>query len=487
MRVEQAKFTFFIFVIVFLSPFCRGQMLEWSNTQKIRGNSIFTSVIGEDESGIYILRHRNKFLSKFILLERYRHNLGLENSKSFLLKNTRILFADINETGIILIKQVQDKKTGFYSITSVTFNSSFDIIIPETVIMQLKQIGNQNEPEFFIQPTPDHTQYVIVQIETDLNKFSSYQFVKIDQKQTIKQKGHVEIDPSLNLEKIANVIIDKNLDITMLAASKRNKKGQINYVLIEYFKDSGFVKPLHDPVHIIDNMMLYYNPIKDEKFVSGFYSSNLEKGFEGDFFFHWKNLKKDSLRINKQAFSFTSLKELEGETKANQGFLPITYEALKLIGRSDGGFIKLCENAYIQRDQEITLINGIPSSQGKSIYNYENILIRNFDSTGKVSWEGLITKNQNTVNDGGLLGSVFVSITPSSIHMIYNDPIAIGGDITIASFLPNGDKDVRVAAKGDEMNAFIIPSEGKQIASDKIIIPVLKDRKFALLKITFKE
>ena len=140
MRVEQAKFTFFIFVIVFLSPFCRGQMLEWSNTQKIRGNSIFTSVIGEDESGIYILRHRNKFLSKFILLERYRHNLGLENSKSFLLKNTRILFADINETGIILIKQVQDKKTGFYSITSVTFNSSFDIIIPETVIMQLKQI-----------------------------------------------------------------------------------------------------------------------------------------------------------------------------------------------------------------------------------------------------------------------------------------------------------------------------------------------------------
>ena len=41
--------------------------------------------------------------------------------------------------------------------------------------------------------------------------------------------------------------------------------------------------------------------------------------------------------------------------------------------------------------------------------------------------------------------------------------------------------------KGDEMNAFIIPAEGKQISSDKIIVPVLKDRKFALLKITFKQ
>ena len=102
MNLKGLKFLYTFLYLITASIGANGQTVEWSNTQKLRGNSIFTTVIGQDESGIYVLRHRNKLLSKFIVLERYRQNLGLENSKSYLLKNTRILYSDINEKNIRL-------------------------------------------------------------------------------------------------------------------------------------------------------------------------------------------------------------------------------------------------------------------------------------------------------------------------------------------------------------------------------------------------
>jgi hypothetical protein len=85
-----------------------------------------------------------------------------------------------------------------------------------------------------------------------------------------------------------------------------------------------------------------------------------------------------------------------------------------------------------------------------------------------------------------VLGSVFISTTENAVNIIFNDPITISGDIVLATFTPSGKREIKVIAKGDEMSAFIIPSEGKQISMDKVMVPVLKDRKFALLKVTFK-
>jgi hypothetical protein len=136
------------------------------------------------------------------------------------------------------------------------------------------------------------------------------------------------------------------------------------------------------------------------------------------------------------------------------------------------------------KDQEIIMMNGVASTLGKNVYNFENVFIQNFDSSGKLVWESWVKKNQSSVNDGGMLGSVFIYNTESSIYMLYNDPISNGGDIVEASFTPEGQRDMKIVAKGDEMNAMVIPLDGKQISGDKIVIPVLKDRKFALLKIT---
>lgn len=481
--MKTNRFLSVCLILFAISTLSSGQTLEWSNTQKLRGNSIFTTIIGEDEAGIYVLRHRNKFISKFIVLERYRHNLGLESSKSYLLKNTRIVYTDVNETGILLIKEVYDRKKNSSKLIATLLNNSFEAIQPEMTINLPYQASSVNDPIFSIKPSPDHKHYLILYNQISNSNKNFYGFAIIDQRVNTINSGELLTDEVLNTGSIENVVLDKNLKITLLINLKKNQNHFNSFAIYE----QNTLKIIADTSYSFEKPVLFYNPITNEKGVTGYYTSNIENGFEGDFSLSWKNLNEDSIHIKTQQFSHSILKELVGETKAQTGFLPSSYIPLKLICRTDGGFVKISENTFIQKEQDIMVVNGVPSAQGKNIYIFENIIIRNFDSTGSLTWENWITKNQNSVNDGGLLGSAFVSATQYSVNVLYNDPIATGGDIVLAKILLNGQSEIKVTAKGEEMNSFIIPAEGRQISADKIIVPVLKDRKFALLKITFKQ
>jgi hypothetical protein len=483
--MNQKGLNFFGVVLLLMYSSCAAfaQTLEWSNTQKLRGNSIFTTIIGEDESGIYVLRHRNKLLSKFVVLEKYRHNLGLEASKSFLLKNTRILYSDINESGILLIKQIFDKKLDIYRIVANVLNSNLETTQPELLITTTNLPHSLDELSFFIKPSPDHKHYLLLNYGLTNTKQNSNRFIIIDQKINKIDEGEFTFDLASNIEKIEDVVFDKHLKFTLLLSTKKNKNGISSIAIYDQNKTIRIT----DSNYRFEKPLLYYNPVKDLKGLSGYYTSDIENGFEGSFSVSWKNSITDSLKINRISFSHSVLKELVGETKSQTGFLPPTYLPVKLVCRSDGGFLMISENTFNQKEQDIMVVNGVASPQGKNVFTFENILVQNFDSLGKLSWENWVIKTQNTVNDGGMISSVFVSVTETAIYLFFNDPIASGGDIVYASFLTNGQRDTKVAARGDEMNAFIIPAEGKQISSDKIIVPVLKDRKFALLKITFKQ
>ncbi len=479
------KHKLFAVFLLLLNSLCQAQVLDWSNTQKLRGNSIYTSIIGEDESGIYVFRHRNKLLSKFVVMERYRHNLGLENSKSYLLKNSRILYADVNAIGLMTLKQVYDKKTNTFNILASYLNNSFELVSEEKLVLQLKGSDWGTGPSVIIKPSPDHTSYLIFCYEISNPKNSIYKYAEINSKMSILNTDEVRIPSEFSIDKLLDIVVDNELNYTFIANSRKTRKGYSSLVVFEQMGDSNSIKLLNDSNYYLENPLLFYNPVSKTKGITGFYTSSKEAGIEGTFLYLWKN-QVDKPLYKLQPFSASVIRQLEGESSVSNGFLPSTYGPIKSVCRTDGGFIVVSENSFTQKDQDIMVINGVPSTQGKSIYNYENLLIQNFDSLGILQWENWVIKNQTTVNDGGMLGSIYVSATENAIHILYNDPIASGGDVLLATIKSNGDKEFKVVSKGDEMNAFIIPSEARQISKDKIIVPVLKDRKFALLKITFK-
>src|SRR5210317_1325757 len=91
-----------LFIIILFSQSAFAQTVEWSNSRKLRGNSVFTHIIGQDSKGIYLLRQKNRLFSKYVILEKYHPQLGFAFSRSLLIQKSKIINADINERGIFM-------------------------------------------------------------------------------------------------------------------------------------------------------------------------------------------------------------------------------------------------------------------------------------------------------------------------------------------------------------------------------------------------
>lgn len=477
---------FIIFILLFLKiQTISAQTLEWSNTTKIRGNSIFTTIIGEDENGIYLLRHRNKLLSKFVVLERYRHNLGLETSKSFLMKNTRIIFTDINKNGLLLIKQVYSKKGRYFNIIATYLNPVFEPKISEQLLMKVVVSDKNSEPKIIIKYDETHSNYLLANVTNVTSKNKSIEYSIFDLNFEQKVLKTIQIEKNYKFDKIEDLVFDNKNCVTFLASQNKVENAIPTYFILENENNKVNLKMLSDSNYQLNQVNILINSLSKTKIITGLYTSSYRSGYEGQFLAKFRNLELDSIVYKKTPFSKEILKETEGETKSQYGFIPSTYRTKKIINCINGGIVKVIENTIVNKDQEIMVINGQQTSQGKYVYIFENLIIQNFDSSGNLVWESNINKIQNSANDGGILSSVYVSNTQNKVNILYNDPITNGGDIMLADFTPSGSKEIRKIADGDLFNALIISDEGKQISNNKIIVPVVKERKFALLKIQF--
>ena len=72
--------TLILFTIFLCAASAPAQIVEWSNQQKVKSKTSYTKVIGQNASGIYMLRGKNSELTKDVILEKYKSNLALENS-----------------------------------------------------------------------------------------------------------------------------------------------------------------------------------------------------------------------------------------------------------------------------------------------------------------------------------------------------------------------------------------------------------------------
>ena len=109
-KLGKISFLITVFLILIHATNTMAQDLEWSNAKKLKGAAVFTSVIGQNETGLYMLRYRNKFLTRSIVIERYRNQMGFALSKNITLKKTRLLYAELQDRGLLLITASYDRK-----------------------------------------------------------------------------------------------------------------------------------------------------------------------------------------------------------------------------------------------------------------------------------------------------------------------------------------------------------------------------------------
>ena len=228
---------------------------------------------------------------------------------------------------------------------------------------------------------------------------------------------------------------------------------------------------------------LVYDRARDKPRLVGFYGNEDEYGIIGSLFFELDDSLKNGV-LGISPFSEELIKEISVNDR-NNGTVSEGFQILKSIPRDDGGTLCIAEQKEIATEDDVVMVNGIPQSTSKNIYNFNEIVLLNYDSAGFLDWTKVITKNQTTINDGGYFSSAVVYVGDRYIQLLYNDQLRNTGDIMQYTIYNNGKIESSKLLKTELDYVAIIPEESKQVSSNKVIISTLKNRRFALLKLIY--
>ncbi len=470
-------------LILSISTF--GQVVQWSNPTKLKGTAIFTKVIGENENGIYVLRYRNKFFSKNIIIDKYYHHLSLDQSRNIELKKSRMVKIKMTSQGILLVKSKFERRRQSNVLSAQYYDYDLRPIGKEVELLSspIKEFGDRGDFRVRISENMEFIGVYHSQRTEENQLIADWALFDKELKQ-IRRKS-VVLPIKHKKFYLMNFMLSDQGNIYSLAREIIDIKDRDNRTVDRFFiqeKDSLWNLQLTDSV-VYKDLKMTYDRKNQQLHVVGFYGHYEMYGSQG--------LSKFSydLRRSISSQSFTPFDETltsklnTGKHSAN--IIPEGFEIIKVVARSDGGFLCVAEQKEIATENDIVMVNGIPTSTSKNIYNYNDIMVLNADSLGVIEWSHVIHKNQTTVNDGGYFSSAVVFVDEHFVQLIYNDQLRSTGEVMQVTIYTNGKQLNKKLLKTELDFVVVIPVESEQVASNKMIIPTSKNRRFALLKLVY--
>ncbi|PCJ66711.1 MAG: hypothetical protein COA58_04430 [Bacteroidetes bacterium] len=462
-----------------------AQVLQWSNPTKIKGSAVFSKVIGENEKGIFLMRYRNRFYSKNIILERYSHLLALDQTKSIDLRNARLMKIVMTTNGILIIKSKYNRNTTLNDLSGQYYDFDLKAIGSPKQLASIppKEFGDRGNFRLRVSDDLQLLSLIYTEQSPSKNIILHHKLLTIEQ-QLISSKN-VELPFDYQKFLIQDFIVTNDSSVNFLCKTiVKERKKVVSYVhRLFHLKDTI----LHDFI-IADKASLkstkmIYDRINDQAIIVGFYGAEDQYGVIGTLFYQLNESRTEGI-IKLGNFGEEFINNVKVNDR-NDGALSEGYGIIEAIPRSDGGIMIIAEQKEIATEDDIILVNGIPQSTSKNIYNFNELLIINFDSSAFIDWHKVITKNQTTVNDGGYFSSVVVFIGDKFIQLLYNDQFRSSGDVMQYTIYNNGYEVSSKLLKTELDFVAIIPSESKQVSSNKLIVPTSKNRRFSLLKIVY--
>jgi hypothetical protein len=475
-----------ILALVSLLFFMRaeGQVLQWSNPLKIKGAAVYSRVLGENQSGIYVLRYRNQFYGKNVMIDRYNHRMVVEQSLMVDLKNARLIQIYMTPNGLLVIKAKYAEVRGEHDIMAQWYSYDFKRIGESNVLLSVPSNEMGDQGDLRIRVSDDlQTLSLLFIVERDASNILLNHSL-LDMNLRKLSSTRVELPYSLASFVIPDFLVCNNQEVYFLASvsEKGRRKEKVEAQLLFHLKDSTMSNYTLTDSLSLNSKRLVYDRINDDAIVTAFYSSNDAYGLKGVLFFNVDKATRNGIwKLGEFPPAF------KNGVKKDQidGHISEGYSILKAVSRSDGGMLIIAEQKEIATQQDIVMVNGIPVSTSKNIYNFNELLVLNYDHDAFLDWHKLITKNQTTINDGGYYSSAAVYVGDKFIQLLYNDQLRSSGEVMQLTIYNNGQLESTKLLKSQLDYVAIIPDEAKQVSSNKLIIPTLKNRRFALLKLIY--
>ncbi len=469
-----------------------GQDLEWSNSRKLKGSAVFTSVIGQNETGLYMLRFRNKFLTRNIIIERYRSHLGFALSKNITLKKSRLLYAELQDKGLLLLTAHYNRKGLQNEVRCQWYDANINPIGKQKTIATSSLADFYDKGDFRVRFSNDRSKILITHTEKSINARRILCIDVLDNEMNHLANHRYELGIRYANFYLPNIMIDNSGNSFFLISQRKieHRKEEISPAKVEVywynFKQDKLkdYEILDSGIHLKKSMFSWDRSMNKIN-LTALYADQETNKTQGLFNFQLWLDSTVTPKTNYQKFTDEFKEQLFG---AGDGFRfedVEDFELKRAIPNTDGGLTLVAERSSISNETDVTYINGMPTTLARNIYNFDDVLVLAVNPELNIRWKYLIHKSQSSLNDNGYYSSIVIANTRSHIYILYNDRLRTNGDVMQYMFDVNGQMTYKILVRSDNHFVSIIPSEAKQIGYNRVILPITKDRKFSILKLDY--
>ncbi|MFM7017028.1 MAG: hypothetical protein ACKOX3_11950 [Bacteroidota bacterium] len=384
------------------------------------------------------------------------------------------------QNNLLIIYSVTNKENGVFELYYDSYNSLGNSLMLKSKLTTSTIAKFSNLERTRIVISPDKKSFGIYLNESDENK-QSIHFVTCSENGTITKKDF-EIKYGSSLLYLNNFLLDNtgNLFMSGQLKNKENKK-QKSQELFCYVASINEVieKPLTEFGSSISDILLKYNPLKNEIICGGIGVDNTSSSGSGiklmiiDSVFNFKEVN--------YSIQGGNLKDLIGERNSS-GISLDNYTIQDLILREDGGALLVAEAQYLSEysyyDQFTQTFNR------RTEYHFDNVVVFSVSPSGAIDWCRVIKKDQVSMDDFGIFSSFASYFNDQEIGFLYNKDSGKNFELMHVVISKDGLLSSKRVNKSN-IDA-IVPKYNKQVEASSTCVPVLIKRQLYLAKFEFE-
>ena len=479
-------FNTIVLLATLLAQDCFAQQIIWANKNKLDKRTDFTKVVGQNRFGVYVLKHKNSNFRRYYILEHFDKKMNLLKSKTFRIPNAELEKIVVHSGGITVFTR-EYIKGRFSRLLWQNIDSAMNESAAKAVF---GNSGNESEISNIRIEYSLHRDKFLLWYLMEENEKTKLYFHLLSRTAKIRE-GSAVIDRKPSDLFIGDALTDDsgNLYVLYTRSSKFKSKLAADFEHRLLALNTSDLKEkdllINNPETFFSSYKLSFNPDFQTVTAFGLTGQTDEDDNKGYFTIR---MRCSDFKVISNEFTDIDRKmvaQVIGIKNEQKGEALSKFKIKKLIPKTDGGLMAICERMFITTQSEIFYVNGIPQSSYARIFNNDEVMVLNLDSNGVPLWSDIITKNQSSVNDGGYFNGIVIMVNEDDVVILYNDKISANADIIQITYKADGSHNKKILMNNEQFYALVIPSEYNQVSANSIVIPVTQNRDYTYIKILY--
>ena len=491
---------FLLYLLFFISLETQAQLMDWGYPQKLASKNFYCKFIGFNNGGYYYIRSKKSDFRGDITIEKYSANLSLQWSKpiqSYKL-NEIVLQVLLMQNGILIISAEENYSSGFTEVKSLALSPEGELAAQNSHLFQVKTSAFYDDDpfeRFILKVNELRNLYVVCYLMEGEKKQAVINYNLFSETSISIGPGGYAYNTRTDQFFINEILINNFTIYCLVSYNDINKKNSdleyLHDVLALNYNSKIFSRiPIVLEGKIQSDLGICIDTLNNALKLTGFYSEKKSTSAAGIAIYTLPLDDPEHYSSGFMPFPKELLARIIGERASEKTREVEDFVVHRIVPRSDGGLLLIAECFYIEKqpyNSYTSGVQGITPQQTiiRNIYNYDEIMVFSLDSMATIDWWQVIVKNQNSVNDNGYNLSFTSLVKRDMIYIFFNLNYHNSNEIMEYSINSNGKMRNKILFKSTNYYIDFAPRQSSQIATGSILMPLVKDRKFNLLKLTY--